>query len=83
MRQAEGDRGRGAYKILTAVYYIISRRQPYRELGAGYFDAHKRAHAARTLARRLRKLGDELGFAVTIDIDTTVHQPLPEPVFSS
>jgi len=46
------------HSILVAAYYILSRRQPYRDLGPDYFlRRHSRDHHARRLVRQLQKLG--------------------------
>jgi len=46
-----------AHSILVAVYYILSRREPYRDLGGNYFDERKRESVTNRLVRRLEKLG--------------------------
>lgn len=45
------------HSILVAAYYILSRRQPYIELGDNYFDERERAALQVRLTRRLEKLG--------------------------
>ena len=49
--------------MLVAIYYMLTRREPYRELGAQYFDEQARDHVQRRLVRRLERLG----FAVTLE----------------
>jgi transposase len=52
------------HSILVAAYYILSRRQPYHDLGPDYFTRrHSREHHARRLRRQLEKLG----YRVTLD----------------
>ena len=46
-----------AHSILVAVYHILSRREPYRDLGGNYFDERKRESVTNRLVRRLEKLG--------------------------
>lgn len=46
-----------AHSMLVSAYYIISRREPYRELGSDYYDRRKPTAAAQKLTRRLRNLG--------------------------
>jgi transposase len=46
-----------AASILTAVYYVIRDRTPYRDLGIQYFTHHDRSHIARRLVARLQNLG--------------------------
>jgi len=51
-----------AHSLLVIVYHVLASRQPYRELGADYFD--RRDHAAKT--RRLTKQLEQLGYTVTL-----------------
>lgn len=46
-----------AHSILVIAYYVLSRREPYRELGGNYFDERKRESVANRLIHRLEKLG--------------------------
>jgi transposase len=46
-----------AHSILVIAYYIIQRRQPYKDLGSNYFDERQKASTANRLTRRLEKLG--------------------------
>jgi transposase len=52
-----------AHSILTVIYYVLTRRVPYQNPGADYFDRLKPDHQARYYARRLA----ELGFDVTYE----------------
>ena len=46
------------HSIIVAMYYMLTRRQPYRDLGPDYFSRrHSREHHARRLARQLQALG--------------------------
>jgi transposase len=36
---------------------MLSRNEPYRELGANYFDIHQRQHVVDRLTRRIERLG--------------------------
>jgi transposase len=46
------------HSIVVAVYYMLSRRQAYRDLGPDYFTRrHSREHHARRLVRQLQTLG--------------------------
>jgi transposase len=49
--------------VLVALSYLLTRHEPYRELGAQYFDEHARDHVQRRLVHRLERLG----FAVTLE----------------
>jgi transposase len=51
------------HAILVSAYHMLSRNEPYRDLGSDYFDQFKREHVANHLVRRLEKLG----FQVQID----------------
>jgi transposase len=46
-----------AHTILVIVYHILTRREPYRELGVMYFDHRERQHVEHRLVRRLERLG--------------------------
>lgn len=45
------------HTILVMVYHVLTRREPYRDLGSNYFDEHDRQAVERRLVRRLEKLG--------------------------
>jgi transposase len=51
------------HSMLVSAYHMLSRNEPYRDLGGDYFDQFKREHVANHLVRRLEKLG----FQVEID----------------
>jgi transposase len=46
-----------AHTLLTIVYYVLKRREPYRELGGNYFDERNRTAVERRLVKRLQTLG--------------------------
>lgn len=46
-----------AHALLVIVYHLLKRHEPYRELGANYFDERERQDVERRLVRRLRGLG--------------------------
>lgn len=46
-----------AHNLLTIVYYVLKRREPYHDLGANYFDERDHTAVERRLVRRLEKLG--------------------------
>ncbi len=52
-----------AHSILEMAYHIIARQEPYRELGADYFDQRLPETTALGLVRRLEKLG----YQVTVE----------------
>jgi len=45
------------HTILVMAYHVLSRREPYRELGPNYFDEHDRRRVERRLVSRLEQLG--------------------------
>jgi transposase len=51
------------HSVLVAIDSMLTRREPYRELGAQSFDEHERDHVQPRLVRRLERLG----FADTLD----------------
>ncbi len=46
-----------AHAILGICYYLLTRQEPYREMGANYFDERERKDVERRLVRRLKGLG--------------------------
>jgi len=49
-----------AHSILVSVFYILVRHEPYRELGATYFDRLRQSQNVERLTRRLEQLGYEV-----------------------
>jgi transposase len=68
-RRIAARRGKGravvavGHSVLVAIYYMLTRREPYHDLGAQYFDEHERDHVQQRLVHRLERLG----YAVTLD----------------
>jgi hypothetical protein len=54
-RRIAARRGKGravvavGHSVLVPVYYMLTRRESYRELGAQYFDEHERDHVQQRL----------------------------------
>src|SRR5262245_39528734 len=46
-----------AHAIMRSVFYMLSRQEPYHELGANYFDERRRHYTVDRLARRIEHLG--------------------------
>ena len=46
-----------AHRILTTVYYMRIRREPFHELGATYLDERNKAKVVKGATRRLEQLG--------------------------
>ena len=51
-----------AHTVLVIVYHILTKGEPYRDLGAAYFDELDRERVERRLVSRLERLG----YAVTL-----------------
>lgn len=49
-----------ANSLLQAAWYMLSRRQSYKELGGDYLERVNRKHLERSLVRRLEKLGHKV-----------------------
>jgi transposase len=45
------------HTILTIVYHLLTRKQPYQDLGAAYFDTRDQRRIEHRLVRRLERLG--------------------------
>lgn len=52
-----------AHSILVIAYHLISRQEPYKDLGADYFDQQRPEYMKRRLIKRLEKLG----YQVTVE----------------
>jgi hypothetical protein len=48
------------HTILTIAYLILTRKQPYQDLGAAYFDQREQHRVERRLVQRLERLGYEV-----------------------
>jgi transposase len=46
-----------AHRILTAVYYMLSRREPFQDLGATYLDERHKSKVVKAATQRLERLG--------------------------
>jgi transposase len=46
-----------AHAILISIFYMLTRNEPYEDLGSDYFDRQKPEATARRLLRRLERLG--------------------------
>jgi len=61
-----------AHSILVIIYHLLTRQQPYRDLGGNYFDERKRESVANRLVRRLEKLGFQVALDTTPACASTV-----------
>jgi Transposase IS116/IS110/IS902 family len=57
-----------AHSIMRSVFHMLSRNEPYRELGANYFDERRRHYTVDRLARRI----EHLGYHVSLELATTL-----------
>lgn len=48
--------------MIVAIYHMLARHEPYKDLGGDYYDRRKKEHLARHLTRRL----ESLGYAVSV-----------------
>jgi len=46
-----------AHSIMVSVFHMLSRNEPYRELGANYFDERRRHYTVDRLTSRIEHLG--------------------------
>ena len=46
-----------AHAIVVSAFHMLSRQEPYRELGPNYFDERRRDHLVDRLTRRIQHLG--------------------------
>jgi transposase len=46
-----------AHAIMVSAFYMLTRNEPYRELGGNYFDERQRHYTVDRLASRLERLG--------------------------
>jgi transposase len=46
-----------AHSVLVVIYHVLTRNEPYRDLGPNYFDERDRAAVTRRTVRRLEQLG--------------------------
>lgn len=46
-----------AHSILVIVYHVLTRKEPYNDLGSNYFDERDRVQVEKRLSRRLERLG--------------------------
>ena len=46
-----------AHSILVIVYHVLSRKEPYHDLGSNYFDKRDHVRVEKRLSSRLERLG--------------------------
>jgi hypothetical protein len=57
------------HSIIVIAYHILSKREPYRDLGAEYFDKYKKERTIKRLIYRLKDLG------VAVDVEAQMIIP--------
>ena len=60
------------HSILVMAYWMLSRDQPYHELGEDFFDRRNRPKTIQRLARRL----ENLGCSVTVTATPAAGEPI-------
>jgi transposase len=68
-----------AHSMLIMAYYMIQRQEPYREVGADFFDRLQPEDTARRLVKRL----EHLGYQVTLQNPSSETMPSLRQLFSS
>jgi transposase len=58
--------GAVAHSILIIAYHIIQRNEPYRDLGADYFDKRRPEATVKRLVKRLEQLGYQVALEQTL-----------------
>lgn len=54
------------HSILVIVYHILKSRQPYKELGANYFDYRKKEAVAKQAIKKLESLGFKINIETSV-----------------
>lgn len=67
-RRRGSKRAAVAHSILVIAYHLIQRQEPYRDLGANYFDSSRPEATTKSLVKRLERLG----YQVVLQPQTTV-----------
>lgn len=54
-----------AHRILTAVYHILLKQQPFQDLGANYLDERRQQHLLKRMCLRIQQLGYQVNLEPT------------------
>ena len=79
-RRIAARRGKGraivavGHSVLVAIYHMLTRHEPYRDLGADYFDDRQRDHLQRRLVHRLERLGYVVTLEALHDVLLTIFR---------
>jgi transposase len=60
-----------AHRILTAIYHMLSKQQPFHDLGALYLDERRKNHVLKRMCHRLQQLGYQIHLEPTTTISTS------------
>ncbi len=75
-----------AHKLIIAVYHILTRREPYKDLGADYLAKQDAKRILRSISQRAAKLGYQVQFAPLAQPTPAVAHlvpPTPEATISA
>jgi len=61
-----------AHTILVIIYQILTKREPYREMGGTYFDERERQRVEQRLVHRLERLGYQVTLQATAPPQTAI-----------
>jgi hypothetical protein len=59
-----------AHRILTAIYHILTKHQPFQDLGVSYLDERRQQHLLQRMSHRIQQLGYQVNLQPI---------PIPEP----
>jgi hypothetical protein len=61
-----------AHTILVIIYQILTKREPYREMGGTFFDERERQRVEQRLVHRLERLGYQVTLQATAPPQTAI-----------
>ena len=68
-----------AHSILVSIYHMLTKGEPYHDLGANYFDEHNRQRVEQRLLRRLHNLGYQVTLPPAEIEPPPPHRTQPQP----
>jgi transposase len=60
-----------AHRILTAIYHMLSKQQPFHDLGALYLDERRKNHVVKRMCHHLQQLGYQIHLEPITTISTS------------
>jgi len=57
-----------AHRLLRAAYYILLKREPYKDLGANYLDKHTKEQSLTRLCRQIKQLGYQVSLQLSSEL---------------